>query len=783
MQHFFSLHRKVRARLGLLAAVLLVGLGLMPEKASASHIRAGDIQAKGDTTQNAPLGSRRVFFKMVLYTDIVGIGGQTPAKQPTATIFFGDGTSSCLDAVPRAGGERSIPGNTDSALNIYFFEHTYPSSGEFTVSFIGENRNGGVLNMDNSINQSFYISTTFTLDPALNINRFSPNRSPILTTPAIDKGATGQVFLHNPGGFDADGDSLSFKLQDSRKVALGVEGTLGAPCTLGNGAVATGNNRPLPVTVPNYRFPADPILTGGAAVQVPYAGVPVGRPGEAAIFVQDINTGQITWNAPSRAGIYNVAMVVEEWRRTPAGRRKIGEVIRDIQIIITNTANLRPIITIPEDICVIAGETVTGLVTAVDGVSPTSPQTPVTLFAFSGIIPPARFTQTATGPPTARGTFVWQTQCANVARLPYLVVFKAQDNPSPVTAANPPLIDEKTWRITVVGPPPQNLRAAPDASTGLNRSLLTWNTYTCANAQFIHIYRKENPSGFVPGPCETGIPASSGYVRIATVPASATSFTDNNTNAGGQNLGLERGKTYCYRIYADFPGPAFGASIASAEACASFVGRAAQLKNVDVEVTSATQGQIAVRWTQPRPAAGTVFDGTPSFVLSRAEGLAPTAFTPVRTFTSLNDTSFVDTGLNTLDRQYTYQLEFIRSFSNGSLPVREVAAPASSVRVTVVPNNPPTSFTVSWTYRVPWNNSLKPVVIYRRNGAAGSPYVQIATAPTTATGGTYQDRDPALVKGQTYCYYVRTEGQYAPTGYLSSLLNKSQEQCAALIAA
>jgi gliding motility-associated-like protein len=40
-----------------------------------------------------------------------------------------------------------------------------------------------------------------------------------------------------------------------------------------------------------------------------------------------------------------------------------------------------------------------------------------------------------------------------------------------------------------------------------------------------------------------------------------------------------------------------------------------------------------------------------------------------------------------------------------------------------------------------------------------------------------------LVPRQNYCYYVRTEGRYAPTGYLSSLLNKSQEQCRQLIAA
>ncbi|MFC7669690.1 hypothetical protein ACFQT0_21715 [Hymenobacter humi] len=457
-----------------------------------------------------------------------------------------------------------MPGAPDTGQNVYLFEHVFPSAGSFTVSYTGENRNAGVLNMDNSINQSFYISTRVTLDPAL-----GRNRSPVLTAPAVDKAGVNQVFLHNPAAFDADGDSLAFKLRPSQKVTLPAENIVGAPC-LG----ATGNNTPVAQIVPNFRYPNDPGLSLTPPLQVPYSGVPVGRPGDPAIFVQDVQTGQITWNAPARTGIYNVAMVIEEWRRTPLGRRLIGEVIRDMQIIVSGTTNLRPTITIPPDICVIAGQTVNGIVTAVDGVSPTSPQTPVTLFAYSGIIPPATFRQTLTGPPLAQGTFNWQTDCSNVAQLPYLVVFKAQDNPANPTAANPPLIDEETWRITVVGPPPQNLRAVP-VTSGINSTQLTWNKYICTNASFIHIYRKENPANWMPGDCETGIPASTGYVRIGTVAASETTFTDGNRSAGGTNLGLDRGKTYCYRIYAEFPLPAGGNSIASLETCVTFSGRPA----------------------------------------------------------------------------------------------------------------------------------------------------------------------------------------------------------------
>ncbi|WP_226163559.1 fibronectin type III domain-containing protein, partial [Hymenobacter terricola] len=765
MIEFTPLRISVWGRLALLLVVLLAGLGLRPDAAWASHLRAGDIQAKVDTT--AGHNPRRIFFKMILYTD-----NGSQVTQPTATIFFGDNTSSCENGVVRASIQ-VLPRNPDTSVNIYYFEHTFPSTGSFIVSFIGENRNAGVLNMTDSGNQSFYISTTIYIDPALGLNH-----SAILTSPAVDKAAMSQVFLHNPGGYDADGDSLAYHLRTSQKVAAAIRDIVGPGPGCPN---ATGNNQFVPVTVPDFRYPNDPLITGGTVPpQVPYNGTPAGAPGSPAIFVQDVNTGQITWNAPLAVGFYNVAMEIEEWRRTPLGVRKIGVVIRDMQIIVSATSNLRPILTIPADICVVAGLPVTGIVTAVDGGTGAA-QTPIVLSAYSGILPPATFTQSLTGPPLARGTFNWQTQCNNVARLPYLVVFKAQDTPAvPATAGNPPLIDEQVWRITVVGPPPQNLQAVPDASTGINRTLLSWNTYTCANASRIYIYRKEN-SGTAPGPCVTGIPASTGYVQIGSVPATAVSFVDNNTSAGGVNVGLDRGKTYCYRIYADFPLPAGGASLASQEACAAFTGRSAQLKNVDVETTSPNAGQITVRWTQPRPAPGLSFDGTPSYVLSRGEGLAPTSFATVRTFTALTDTSFVDTNLNTQSLQYTYKLAFVRTFSTGQTPVTETAATASSVRTTVQPNNPPTSFSVTWSYNVPWDNSAQPTVIYRRMGTTGA-FTQIGTATSGANGGIYVDRDPTLARSQSYCYYVRTEGRYAPTGYLSSLLNKSQVQCADLIA-
>ena len=744
--------------MALLLTFIAAGMGLRPDAAWATHLRAGDIQAKPDTVTNNP---RRVFFKLILYTDN---SSSVPADY--ATVFYGDGTSSCGLGVPRSGPRRAIPGNTDTSVNIYYFDHVYPSTGSFTVSYIGENRNPGVLNMDNSVNTNFFISTTITIDPAL-----GRNRSPILTAPAVDKAGLRQVYLHNPGAFDADGDSLAFHLRSSQMVPLGITGTQGAPCA------GTGNNNPVAVPVANFRYPNDPSITGAAnpAVQVPFGGVPAGVPGLPAVFVQDAFTGQITWNAPVALGFYNVAFEVEEWRRTPLGRRKIGLVIRDMQIIVTASNNLRPLITVPADICVVAGTTVTGNVTAVDDATGGAQQTPISLFAYSGIIPPATFRQSQTGPPQAQGTFTWQTDCSNVARQPYLVVFKAQDSPAAPVA---PLIDEKPWRITVVGPAPQNLKAVP-ATGALTSAVLTWNSYICTNASQIYIYRKVNSSNFVPGPCDTGIPASAGYTRIGSVAASATTFTDNNLDNNGVAQGLDRGQTYCYRIYAEFPLPAGGASIASQEACVSFQGNAARIVKVDVENTGLNTGQMQVCWTRPRPAGGGTFDGTPSYVLSRGEGLAPTAFTPIATLSSLADTCDTDTQLNTQDLQYTYKVEFVRTFPAGDSrpPVREASPAASSVRTSAVPATAAaTAVRVSWTYNVPWDNAARPAIVFRRTGSTGA-FVRIGTAPTTTTGGTYTDSDPTLVKGQTYCYYVQTDGQYPGIAYLSSLQNRSQVRC------
>jgi hypothetical protein len=732
---------KNKGRGAWLLAALLLALGwLRPQAAQASHIRAGDIQAKVDTT--AAGNPNRFFFKFTLYRDITGV------PQDAITIYFGDGDRQ--DNIPKVTVVRV--GETD--IQTYLFEHTYGGPGIYTVSFVGENRNPGVLNMANSSSQSFYVSTTITINPAYGRR----NNSPVLRAPAIDKGAVGQVFLHNPAGYDADGDSLVYHLIDCQQVS---------------GVTPIASGRPQPVKCLNYVLPDDASITPGTTpTQVAYSGVPVGRPGERAFISQDINTGQITWNAPAKAGIYNIAFRVEEIRRTATGFRTIGNVIRDMQVIVTATQNLPPVLTVPADTCVVADTPFRLRVSAIDGSGPNSPATNVTLTAFSGILPPATFRQNNVGT-SVTGTFQWRPGNSSIATnltapggsdvsdQPYVVVFRAQDT-SP-NAATPALVDIRPVRITVVGPPPQNLRATPSGTPGGLVSTLTWNVYKYQNASQILIYRKENTSNFVPGPCDTGIPPSAGYTRIGSAAIDATSFSDNQ--------GLVRGKTYCYRIYATFPLPSGGASIASEEACVTFNGRSAMLTNVDINTTNTATGQITVKWTQPKADIGTFL--SPTYKLLRSVGGETP--TEVATITTITDTTYVDRGLNTVANQYTYTLTF-SSTVNGA-PVVETAPTATSVRTSLAPNGLTRTITVNWAYNVPWDNSKQPTRIYRRDPGS-STFNQVATVVPGTTSGTYQDTN--LVLGQDYCYYVQTTGQYPNYSFLSNLLNNSQQICTTL---
>ncbi len=700
----------------LLALLPVFALLLLAMPARATHLRAGDIQATSDS-----LNLLRYRFVLRLYSD-----DRSSIDETSATLCFGDGTTQIVARQSKT----PLPGCTQVSLNVFIFQHIYPGPGAYAVSYIGNNRNGTILNLGASPDDlSIYIETRILIDPSLpgTGGGAGRNRSAVFNTPPIQQGVVGQLFTHAPGASDRDNDSLSFSLITPRQGRLN-----GTPC-----------DAPLDIT--SYQ----PLNL--------YANAP-------GIFSMDPTTGLVTWNSPASPGEYNIAYVVTEWRDLGEGAvLQVGSVLRDMQITITGGGNLPPVLRIPRDTCVIAN---TPLVRTISASDPNS--NPVTIVGEGGPFvtsnPRAILSNVSTNPRVSR--FSWTPDCQQVARQPYLATFTAADAPANCQAQ---LSNLAVWKIRVVGPPPQALRVTLN---GPRQIRVRWRSYPCAGAaDSIRIYRKIDSTSFEPDVCETGIPARLGYTYIGSVAATDTTFLDNN---GGRRFRM--GSTYCYRIYATWPLPGRGESLASEEVCLTIPGLLPLLTNATVDNTDTTAGQVTVRWTGGNHGvAPTIYESY--YRLSRASDDDTTSYTLLLDRIRLTDTSFVDTGLNTQDRQFRYRLEFILAQLTGVEEIVDTVDIATTPRLTGVRDA--NQISLSWAYQVPWDNSIRQHVIYR---SIGGNYVAIDTVQAGRRTGTYIDRFTyqgiPIGQEQVNCYRIQTVGKYV-VGQRdpATTLNFSQELC------
>ncbi len=692
-------------------ALLAVLLALLPAlRAAASHIRAGDIQARSD-----PNNLLLYHFKLRLYLD-----DRSSIPQNTAPICFGDGSEQTFPLTTFRRLDQCI-GVTE---NTYEFSHAFPGPGPYTISFTGENRNGTILNIDSPLEISFYTATTIRIDATT-----GPNTTPVFAIEPIQQGARGRRFEHAPAATDVtDNDSISYQL----------EGVVPQQGRLGGSACDP------PVDVSPFR----PLTQ--------YASAP-------GIVRMDPQTGLLTWDAPSTAGEFNIAYLVHEYRSLGGGFfREVSVTRRDMQITIVESSNHPPELEMPADTCVVANTTLTKLITATDPDNQL-----LTLVGAGGPFlsaPAATLTNVSTTPLVKR--FRWTPDCGAVARQPYLATFTATDT---VRNCEVELATSRVWRIQVVGPAPQNVRA--DNAT-VRQIQLHWSPYECrAAADSIRIYRRENSANFTPEACQTGIPPNLGYVYIGSVAATDTVFYDQN-----RGRRFKRGSTYCYRIYATWPLPAGGESLPSAEACATIPGLLPLLTNATVDATDAAAGQVTVKWTKGDPGPQLAIF-TSYYRLSRAADDAPTAFTLVRDRIPLTDTTHVDSGLNTEQRQYLYRLEFVDEDLSGVLTIVDTVATATTPRLSGGRNG--AQINLTWTYAVPWDNTTRLHYIYRR---IANQFTLIDSVQATPTGGAYTDRfvfgGIAIGQENPNCYRILTRGTYVVGTRDSALTrNFSQDQC------
>ncbi len=539
------------------------------------------------------------------------------------------------------------------------------------------------------------VNIPFYIETQLVISPFlGYNNSPVLLQPPIDDGTIGHPFIHNPNAYDPDGDSLSYELIECK----------------GAGGVS----------IPGYTFP--PTQQGGS-------------------FSLNAVTGDLVWDSPTIVGEFNVAFLIKEWRN----KILIGYVERDMQITIVPSNNKPPSIGALNDICVEAGTVVNFNVSASDPdnewVTLSATGAP---FNFTGS--PASFPQGIAGVGTVSGTFNWQTTCDHVRRAAYQVVFTARDSNSQVNLA-----DLESVYITVVAPAPQNLAATPLG----NQIDLTWSASVCDSAMGYDIYRRNGFYGFTPGPCETGVPAYTGYAKIGTVNGlNNTAYTDDNNGAG-----LVHGIDYCYMVVAWFDDGA--ESYASAEECTQLKKDLPVITNVSVTTTDITGGTMEVAWSKPAELDTIQFPGPFEYRLYRSDDFTGGNFVFVASLPGLDDTTFTHTGTDTETGPNSYRVE-LHNIANGYIGQSAVA---SSVFLSVTPTD--RRLNLSWNEVVPWANFSYDV--FRLNGVMWDS-IGTTTIPSFSDSG--------LVNGQLYCYHIRSVGDYSGSGFVSPIVNLSQESCA-----
>jgi gliding motility-associated-like protein len=645
-----------------------------------------------------------IFRQLSLYTyeiDVIYYTEATSlANRDNVDVYFGDNT---MQNVPLTRREL-LPNST--YFNSYKTTHTFPGPGTYVIEFYDPNRIDDIQNMANSVNTPFYVETQLTISPFM-----GNNRSPILLQPPVDFAQAGEIYVHNPNAYDPDGDSLVFSF-------------------------------------------IAPQQAKGVFVESYY--LPIGKRGG---FTIDRHTGQIIWDYPDTANtIYNIAILIEEYRN----KKRIGYIIRDMQITVLHGYNHPPVIDALHDTCIEAGKQITFRVHAYDQ---DSNQT-ITMYANGGPFqiknPAASNPNPAKGSINVYSDFVWNAGCEHIRKEPYLVVYKAVDNYAK------PLADLKCFQIKVVGPAPENLNSIVSPK-GIQ---LKWDPpSTCSNARGYYIYKKIDSSGWDTSRCETGVPRYTKFRLIdTTIGYNNTSFFDDNNG-----IGLIPGVEYCYRITAVYLNDGNYEVIegyASNEVCVTLKKDIPVITHADVLKTDKSTGKVFIDWTKPVELDTNAYSPPYKYKILQASNTFlsnPKLLTTyhANSFYELSLTEYTDTLLDSESNPYSYKVEFY-STDSGSEYLVGTSQIASSVFLSIDPTHK--SNILSWNERVPWINYL--YTVYRLNDLTNE-FDSIGYS----TSKTY--KDSGLINGQTYCYKVKSWGSYGVNaGYVNPIINFSEEVCA-----
>ena len=703
-------------------------------QARGSHLRAGEITA---TRINCSLEYE---ICITVFTNTA-----TTIRFGDGVLDFGDGT---FFSPPQIENTERPDLGPNVATVTFCKRHTFPGLGQYKISYLEQNRNGGILNMFDSFNTTFFIESVINIDPFLGCDN-----TPFLLVPPVDKACTGVAWFHNPGAYDVDGDSLSYELtvpkKEKDKAVIG------------------------------YLAPNDKSFYAQAGIN--YNQATEDGSGPPTFEINPV-TGTLKWDSPGAPGEYNIAFLIRQWRKVNDTWIQLGYVTRDMQIIVEDCNNKRPKLEVPPDVCVEAGEKIQAVIFGSDPdlndvsievfsevlILGSNPAT----YSPRDIVPPILPVLQPTSPNKAELSFTWQTDCSHVKQQPYQIVFKITDNPKNGGAK---LVEFKTWNITVVAPAPKWDKAAVN---GGNVDL-SWKNYSCVeDAVSIEVWRRVDSQSFTPPDCVTGIPESLGYTKVVTLPIGQTNYKDTFEGSG-----VPSGALVCYRLVAVYPS-SFGntgigaSSYASTEICVGPVPADEPIiTGATIDATGLTNGQVTVNWRSPFDLDKSRFAQPYLYEVYRAEGFAGAAAITKLTAQKIADSVFVDKNLNTQEKVYNYRVVL---YDNKGVVI-DTSAAASTVRLEAKPLF--RKIELTWTANVPWSLRSPDYprhLIYRSTG--NGPFVLIDSVLISQSLLKYVDegkyKNQPLTETETYCYRVLTRGAYGNPKLDEPLLNFSQVSCA-----
>lgn len=561
---------------------------LISFQAWATHNRAGEITYKhisGFTYQAT----------ITTYTK----ASSFDADRDSLPIFWGDNT---YNIIPRS--EETIIAS-DIKRNKYIALHTFPGPGTYTISMEDENRNAGIVNIEESVAIPFYTESKLIISP----QEFGINNSPVLQNPPIDQATINERFIHNPSAHDPDGDSLSYKL-----------------------IVPKGRNGK---AIPTYQYPDE-------------------EPDnmDDTIYLDPIR-GDFIWTTPKGVGEYNIAIEISEYRNGFL----IGSILRDMQILVKSNSNSAPRIENINDTCILAQSLLIDTITATDDDLSQS----LTLSAEGGPFdysenPPTFDEITAFNKPMSQ-VFSWQTSCSDIRSNFYTFIFKAEDD------FYEPLVDIKSWLVEVKGPAPEGLTASPLGSS-IN---LNWNNtiYNCESNEHFKGYTiwRRNGSFLLPTYLDCDLNLEEKGYEIIENRVIGNSYEDQNL-IRGKNY-CYRITAEFTQGSEDFPYNTTH-SVPSNEVCSELKNDIPVMVKADVIETDKTNGKVNVAWIRPNinDLDTTQNPGPYLFELYRNQQKIHSI--SVNHFAQIDSThvNYTDSLLNTVDNQYSYYIDFTTNGNN-----------------------------------------------------------------------------------------------------------------------